>query len=187
MAAGGTTANVQLGPGRLWYAPIGTTEPTSASAALPSAWQAIGYTEEGSEVSIDLTVDEIEVAEEQDPILYVNSKRTTALTLELAETTRKRLALLLGWGALEADSASALEPPDSGNEIGVMLVWDSEETAAANPLNTRWIFRSAKPSGTISIARKKSPDKSTMPVEFMIEKPSNAKPFKIFPNSSGLI
>lgn len=187
MSAGGTTANVQLGPGRLWYAPIGTTEPTSASAALPSAWQAIGYTEEGSEVVVDLTVDEVEVAEELDPILYVNSKRTTTLSLQLAETTRKRMALVLGWGAGQTDSASALEPPDVGTEVGVMLVWDSEETADGNDDNVRWIFREAIPSGSVSIARRKSPDKSTIPVDFMVQKPSGAKAFKIFPNAAGLI
>lgn len=187
MSAGGTTANVQLGPGRLWIAPIGTTEPTSASAALPSAWVPLGYTEEGTEVTIELTVDEVEVAEELEPILYVNSKRTTTLTCELAETTRKRLAMVLGWGATQTDSASALEPPDPGTEVGVMIVWDSEETAAGNSENTRWVFRRAKPSGSISIARRKSPDKSTIPVEFMIERPTNAKPFIIFPNASGLI
>jgi len=187
MSAGGSTANVQLGPGRIWYAPLGTAEPTSASAALPSAWQAIGYTEEGTEVVIDLTVDEVEVAEELDPILYVNSKRTTTLSLQMAETTRKRLALVLGWGATETDSASALEPPDVGSEVAVMLVWDSDETADGNDQNVRWIFRSAKPSGSVSIARRKSPDKATIPVDFNIQKPAGAKPFKVFPNASGLI
>ena len=35
MAAGGTSSNVQHGPGRLDVAPVGTAEPTTASAALP--------------------------------------------------------------------------------------------------------------------------------------------------------
>jgi hypothetical protein len=187
MAAGGSSANIALGPGRLWYAPIGTAEPTSASAALPSAWQAVGYTEEGTEVEIESTVDEIEVAEELDPVLYANSKRTTKLSLEMAEPTRKRLALVMGGGASEVDTAASLEPPDTGTEQSVMLVWDSKETAAANAANVRWVFRSAKPSGTVTIARKKSPDKSTIPVEFMVQKPATAKPFIIFPNSLGQI
>lgn len=187
MAAGGNTANVHIGPGRLWYAPIGTAEPTSASAALPSAWTAVGYTEEGSEVAIELTVDEVEVAEELDPILYVNSKRTTTLSLQLAEATRKRLALVMGYGAGEDDSAAALEPPTVGSEVGVMLVWDSQEDADGNDDNIRWIFRQAKPSGSVTLARRKSPEKSTIPVDFLIEKPASATPFKIFPNADGNI
>jgi len=188
MAAGGSSANIHIGPGRLWYAPIGTTEPTSASAALPSAdWEAIGYTEEGSEVAVELTVDEVEVAEELDPVLYVNSKRTTTLTLQMAEATRKRLALVMGFGANESDDASSLEPPDVGSEVGVMLVWDSEENADGNSANKRWVFRQAKPSGTVTMSRRKSPEKSTIPVDFLIEKPPTAKPFIIFPNADGNI
>lgn len=187
MAAGGTTNNIEIGPGRLWYAPLGTAEPTSASAALPSAWQAIGYTEDGSEFALDQTVDEILVAEELDPVKYVNSKRTGQLTLAMAEPTRKRLALAIGLGAAETDSAASLEPPDPGTELGVMLVWDSQETAAANANNIRWIFRQAKPSGTATISRRKSPTKSTLPVVFMVSKPTGVKSFIVYPNSAGQI
>jgi hypothetical protein len=147
----------------------------------------LGYTEEGTEVTIDLTVDEVEVAEELEPILYVNSKRTTMLTCEMAETTRRRLAMVFGWGATQADNASALELPEPGTEVGVMIIFDTQENATGNAANTRWVFRRARPSGSISIARRKSPEKSTIPVEFMIERPTNAKPFIIFPNASGLI
>lgn len=187
MSAGGNTAQIELGPGRLWYAPLGTTEPTSASAAMPSAWQAIGYTEDGSTTTIELSAEEIEVEEELDPVLYVNVKRATSLSLEMAQPTRKRLALALGAGATALDSAEAFEPPDAGDEVAIMLVWDSEENADGNDQNIRWLYRQAKPTGTIEISRKKAPDKSLLPVEFNIEKPSNAKSFKVFPNAQGQI
>lgn len=187
MAAGGDPALIEIGPGRLWYAPLGTAEPTSASAAMPSAWQAIGYTENGTEVAIEQTVDEVNVAEELDPVAYVNSKRVTQVTLAMAEPTRKRLAVVLGLGAGYTDSAASLEPPDPGTEVGVMLVWDSQENAAANANNIRWVFRAAKPSGTATIARMKSPAKSTLPVVFMVTKPTGAKSFIVYPNSVGQI
>jgi hypothetical protein len=188
MAFGGTPGNVNLGVGRLWYAPLATTEPTSPSAALPSAWQAIGYTAEGTSVKIASKSDAVEVAEELDPIRYVNTSRTTSLSLSMVESTRKRLALAIGMGAGETDGAHALEPPDSGAETGFMLVWDSEETAAGNSANIRWIFRQCKATGTIDISRKKAPNKVAIPVEINCEKPNDgSKTFKVYPNASGLI
>lgn len=186
MAAGGTPGNVSLGPGRLYAAPLGTTEPTSGSAALPSAWIAVGYTEDGTEVAVDITSEGIEVAEELEPILYQMTKRSTKLTLSLAESTKRRLALAVGLGAATADDAASFQFPDASEVVGVMLVWDSMDTPTAS--NKRWIFRQCTPSGTISIARKKAPAKALIPVTFDCAKPSTSvKSVLVFPSSTGAI
>jgi hypothetical protein len=187
MAAGGTPGNVDLGPGRLYYAPLGTTEPVSCSAALPSAWIAIGYTEDGTAVETAITSEAIEVAEELDPIAYEQTKRTTKLTLSMAEATKKRLALALGAGAGYSDDSSTFEFPDAGSIVGIMLLWDSDETPTTNA-NKRWLFRKCTPSGTVSIARKKAPAKALIPVSFDCAKPSTAvKSIIVFPNASGQV
>lgn len=186
MAAGGTPGNVLLGPGRLYYAPLGTTEPVSCSAALPSAWISVGYTEEGTQVDMEITSESIEVAEELDPIRFSQTKRTTKLMLSMAEVTKKRLALALGAGAGAADDAAFFEPPDPSAIVGVMLVWDSDEVPSAT--NRRWIFRQCTPSGTTSVARKKAPNKSLIPVTFDCAKPSaSTPPVRVYPNASGQI
>ena len=186
MAAGGTPGNVDLGPGRLYYAPLGTAEPASCSAALPSAWIAVGYTEDGTEVQTDITSEAIEVAEELDPIAYEQTRRTTKLTMSMAETTKSRLALALGAGAATVNDATAFEFPDAGTTVAVMFVWDSEETPSAT--NRRWIFRKCTPSGTVSTARRKAPQKALIPVTFDCAKPdSTTKSVKVFPNASGQI
>lgn len=187
MAAGGTAGNVQLGPGRLWVAPIGTTEPASASAALPSAWIAVGYTEDGTTFTVEITSEPIEVAEELDPILYVNTRRTNQLAVQMAEMTRRRLALALASG-ITPDDATAFEPVNPGSEVKVMLVWDSNEDATTgSPGNRRWLFRQCSASGTIEIHRQKAPNKALLPVTFNVEKPSGLAPFKVYPNSTGLV
>lgn len=183
MAAGGNADHVELGPGRLWVAPLGTTEPTSASAALPSAWVAIGYTEDGSAYAADITSEPVEVAEELDPIKYENTRRLNRLTFQMAETTARNLVLALGGGASQANDGSSVEPPDPGSEVAVMIVWDSEENAGAS--NVRWLYRQAKPSGTIEIGHRKAPAKSLIPVTFNLEKPATLKPWKVFPNAAG--
>lgn len=187
MAAGGTPGNVHLGAGRLWVAPIGTTEPVNASSALPSAWRAVGYTEDGTTVTLDMTNEEIEVAEEYEPILYVMTKRTTMVSVQMAEATKANLALALGLGAAVANDSAYVEPPIPGAEIGFMLVWDSQETAAGNADNKRWIFRQCKIAGSVEMSTNKAPAKKLIPVEINVEKPTGLAPWRAFPNASGRI
>ena len=185
MAAGGTPGNVQLGPGRLYVAPIGTTEPASASAVLDAAFVAVGYTEAGSQFQTTVTNSEVEVAEEVDPIAYVMSKRASQLAFAMAETTRRRLALALGSGVVP-DNATAYEPPDPGSEVAVVIVWDSDE-AQTGSTNSRWIFREAKAGGTVTLSRSKAPGKATIAALFNLQKPSGLAPFKVFPDSAGRV
>lgn len=189
MAAGGTSSNVQLGPGRIYVAPIGTTEPISASAALPSAWRAIGYTDQGTGITTETTSEPVEVAEELDPILYVNTRRLSGVAFAMAETTRRNLALALNMGAAAANDATALELPEPGEEVRVMIVWDSEDDPTANggAENIRWIFRKAYQSGAIEVPRRKAPAKSILAVNFRLEKPDGLRVAKVFPNAAGLI
>lgn len=185
MAAGGTAGSVHLGPGRLYYAPLGTAEPTNASAALPSAWKVVGYTEEGTQVETEITSEAVEVAEELDPIRFVQTRRANRLSFSMVEMTVGRLALSLGAGATTTDDGTAFEFPDPDALVSVMFVWDSLDTPGA--LSRRWLFRQCSPSGTISIPRRKAPDKALIPVTFNVEKPSTAKPVKIFPDATGRI
>ena len=186
MSAGGTSGNIHLGPGRLYYAPLGTTEPTNCSSALPSAWLVVGYTEDGSTVSTEISTEAIMVAEELDPVSYSQIKRSTTVNLAMAEMAVSRLALAMGAGATRTDTAASFEFPAPDAIVGVMLVWDSLDTPSA--LNKRWIFRSVFPDGNISISRKKAPNKATIPVSFLAALPTGqTSPVKVYPNSSGLI
>jgi hypothetical protein len=188
MAAGGSPTNVKLGPGRLYYAPLGTTEPVSSSAALPSAWQAIGYTENGTEIATNITSEDIEVAEEFDPIDNVMTKRSTVVTVEMAESTKKRLLLALGAGASFADDGAVFEMPDADAVVGVMMVWDSDLGTTPTNLNRRILFRSVKPSGNVTTVRRKAPAKSTISATFTAIKPDAAnRAVKFFPNGLGQI
>lgn len=187
MTAGGTTSNVHLGPGRLYVATLGTTEPTSATAVLGSAFNPVGYTEQGSAFSTNLTNSEVDVEEEVDPILYVLSKRANTLAVTLAETTRRNLALAVGGGAGAVNDATTFEPPDPGTEVGVMIVWDSTLADTPASTNVRWLFRQCKGGGTIAIPRRKAPNKATIAVTFNLEKPSSSAPYKVFPNANGAV
>ena len=185
MAAGGVSSNIELGAGRLYYAPLGTAEPVSCSAVLPSAWQVVGYTETGSDVSFQYTVSDINVAEELYPVLVTPTTATGVVKFDMAEPTRRRLALAFGAGAGYLDDAESFEPPALGAQVAVMMVWDSLDVPSA--LNVRWVFRQLYPAGTIDIKNQKAPNKKLVPVEMRMIKPNAAQPFIVFPNSAGLI
>lgn len=186
MAAGGNPLNVDLGPGRLYFAPVGTTEPTNCSTAMPSAWNALGYTEDGTSIDFEITSEAVEVAEEVAPIGFEQTRRTTQLSVTMAEATKKRLTLALGGGASGTDDSTVFNPPTPGSVVPVMLVWDAMDTTDAT--NRRWVFRQCTPSGTVNIARRKAPQKALIAVTFDCAKPTSAlEPFSVFPNSSGQI
>lgn len=171
---------VLLGAGTLYVAPIGTTEPTSASATLPSAWREVGYTDDGTAFGFTYTNEPIEVEEEFYPVKYATTSVELAVGFAMKQTSRRNLALALNAGADAASDGTSFEPPDPGDEVRVMLVYDTEDGA-------RWIFRKVFQGGTVNMARKKAPDASLIPVEFRVEKPTGLAPFKVFPTAAGLV
>lgn len=98
------TGNVTTGPGTLYYAPLGTTEPASRTEAWPAGWVAVGYTAEGHSFSSSLSIDDVEVAELLDPVRRVTTKRDTKVAFAMAEITLAHLKLLMNGGTTVADS-----------------------------------------------------------------------------------
>ncbi len=188
MAAGGNPNRVKLGPGRLTYAPLGTAEPASASAVLPSAWRPVGYTEDGTEVATNITSEDIEVAEEFDPIDNVMTARSTVVNVTMAEARKSNLSLALGGDGTATDDGDGFEFPDPATIPGVMLVWDSDLTDTPTATNRRWIFRKVKPSGNVTVVRRKAPAKNSISASLTAVKPdaTNAA-VKVFPNANGEI
>lgn len=182
----GTSSNIELGPGLLYVAPLGTTEPVSASASLDAAFVAVGYTEDGSTFTWTTESEGIMVEEEFDPIRYATTGRVGKVSFEMAETTRRNLSLAINAGAGAANTAAGLEPPAPGTEDRVIIVWTSDPQGPSETA-CRWIYRQCFQSGEAQIARKKSPDKALLAVEFSLEKPSSNQPWKVFPNADGLI
>lgn len=176
----GNSAAVQSGPGLLYVAPVGTTEPTTASAALPSAWREVGYTEDGNAFSYEITNEGLEVAEEFDVIRYNTTGRNASVTFQMAETTRANFALALNKGANEANDNTPLEPPDPGDEVRVMIVLNADSGA-------RWIYRQCLQAGTTEIANRKAPQKRLIAVTFRLEKPTGLAPFRVIPTGTGLL
>lgn len=165
----GTPAGVKVGPGLLYIAPIGTTEPSDVSGALPSAWTAVGYTEEGSTFKFETKFEDVEVAEELDPVKIVATGRMSSVEFKMAEINARNVSKAFNGGTIGTPTGGSVtfEPPDLGAETRVMLVWQSDDN------QERWLLRRVLQTGAVEIARKKAPDKSVIPVEFKCEIPTD--------------
>jgi hypothetical protein len=175
------SAAVRFGkPGKLYIAPIDTDEPTTAVDAWPSGWVPLGYTDEGSSFSYELSTDNVEVAEELDILARVTTGRDASVEFALAEITKKNLSIAFNGGMVVGDAmAWTYEPPALGSEVRVMLGWDANPTVASNDL--RIIFRRCLQGGSIGLENRKGATKSTISANFQLEKPlDGAAIIKIF-------
>lgn len=172
---------VHLGPGILYTAAVATTDPANVAAVTgSSAWTEVGYTENGTTFDYTLTVADIFVEEEFDPVKIATTARKSTLTFQMAQTTRRNLALALNIGSGAANGATQLEPPSPGTELRVKIAWLSEEGAL-------WCGRQCIQAGDLKVARQKAPNKATFPVTFNLEKPSGAQPFFVIPTTVGSV
>lgn len=177
----GTPGAVKVGPGLLYVAPIGTAEPTTGSAALPSAWIALGFTETGHTFTVNTTYADIMVAESLDPIRTTAVSRVTSLALQMAEINAQNWDIALNGGTIGSPSVGfvTFEPPALGSESRLMLVWQSDDH------QEQLLCRRVVQTGSIGVPRQKAPNKSLIPVDFRLELPlDGSKIFKLWQPSA---
>lgn len=166
--------SISLGAGTLYVAPLGTAEPANLTTAWPAAWEKVGYTEEGSEFSYEFSTDPVEVAESLDPLFYRTTGRSGSVAFSMAENTVRNLTLAFNGGKVDVTATHVtFEAPEPGEEVRRMIGFQSEDGTE------RWVWRQTFQGGSVSVARRKGADKTTLPVEFRVEKPqTGARPFK---------
>lgn len=166
----GVPGALALGPGQLFIASTGTPEPTdltTAWAAVSANWVMLGYTNEASEFRYQPATDDVEVAEELDPISTQTTGRTSMLSFALAQMTATNLKRAMNGGTITTGAGIVtFEPPDLGTEVRVMLGWEAEDSTE------RWVYRQCYQQGDITITRGKGAVKALIPVEFRLEKPT---------------
>lgn len=187
MARTVATPTVLTDPGFLWIAPLGTAEPTNTVAGgvftddPAVAWLPLGATTEGSTFAYSTSVEPIRVAELFDPVRYATTERGGSIAFNLADWTLSnyRRALNGGVAALTATSGTGatalteLEPPDPGEEVRSMILWESTDQTL------RLLIRQALQGGEVSSAFTRAPDYASIPCTFNLEMPTTgAKPFK---------
>jgi hypothetical protein len=175
--------NIATDPGVLFWAPLGTAEPTHAvtasvfSDSWPAGWLALGATDAGSNFKWKTSFDKIEVEEFLDPIKYVTTGREGSVAFALASINMANFKKALNGGTVTVTGAttttmSMYTPPAAGAEVRCMIGWESQDSTE------RLICYQTINTGEVSINRKKGKDKAVLPVEFSLEIPSSGFPFK---------
>lgn len=187
-------AAVRFGkPGKLYIAPLDdgaavptpTPEPGNEKDVWPAGWVPLGYTDEGSVFNYEISMDNVEVAEELDPIARVTTGRDASIEFALAEITYKNLTLAFNGGIVVGDGlAWEFEPPELGKETRVMVGWDAYNDPADNDL--RMIFRRCLQGGSIGMENRKGTTKSVISASFQLEKPHDNKPLLVIYGSGNL-
>jgi len=175
--------NIATDPGILFWAPLGTAEPTHAVVGSvftdlwPGAWLALGATDAGSNFKWKTSFDKIEVEEFLDPIRYVTTGREGSVAFALASISATNMKRALNGGTLTTTGATtttmtSYTPPAPGAEVRAMIGWESLDSTE------RLICYQTINTGEVSVSRKKGKDKAVLPVEFALEIPSSGFPFK---------
>jgi hypothetical protein len=178
--AGEDPRAVRVGPGWLYIAPVGATEPTDLSGELGetgtpnlAAWVPLGYTDEGSTFTFNQTFENVEVEEEYDPVEVLQTAREINISFASAQLTAANLKTAFNGGTITtASGIVTFEPPEAGDYTPVALAWEATDGLE------RWLFRRCIQVGTVEISRRRAPNKAVIPTQFRATKPHDAKPFR---------
>lgn len=177
----GNPTNIALGPGILYLAALGTAGPTTLDDVWVTAWSALGYTNDGSAQSYAPSYEDVEVAEELEPLDSTPTGRTLSVQFTLAEMTAKNLQAAFNGGTITFTAAAVgppavraftkFEPPPLGVETHVAIGFQAEDG-----LERIW-WRDCKQVGNVETGRRKGADKAGIPCEFRAYKPASGAPF----------
>lgn len=178
----GNPTNIALGPGILKIAPLGSTEPDDIDTAWDAAWTDLGYTNEGSTQSYSPSYEDVEVAEELEPLDSVATGRTISVAFTLAELTAQNLKAAMNGGTVTFTAAvtgppatrafTKFEPPALGTEVHTMIGFEAEDG------KERIVWRDCKQVGNVEMSRRKGAEKAGIPCEFRAFIPSDgSRPF----------
>lgn len=171
-------SKVKVGPGYLYgHLTVGAPEPvdlTTPWTTVDPGYFQFGYTDGGHQVNINPKFDAIAVEEELTPVRYEENLREIGMDFALAEMTARNLQIVHNGGTIVTGTGIVtFEPPVTGQVTRIVIGWQSLDN------EERWVFRKCVQTGSIGIARKKSPNKATLPASFMCETPSGAvRPYK---------
>jgi hypothetical protein len=171
---------VIAGVGLLYVAPLSATAPVSATSTRDVSFREVGYTEAGATINTSVETEDLEVAEELEPIGTSTTRRSGAVSFEMAQATADNLALALNLGAdIPLLGSDPIEPPDPDEEVYISLMLETNQGA-------RWYFPKVKNGAEFSMARAKT-GKTLIAVEMSLYKVVGRKLFSVWRGTGGAI
>lgn len=181
----GNPAAIELDPGVLYVAPLGTTLPTarpSVQASPFAGFRALGFTENGTTMTpYKPNFAKVNVEELIYPVRYAIQDAEGMIDAMLAEITRTNTALANNLGANAVNDTTTLTPVVPGSELNVVVMWESAL------LDCRWVFPSCINTAALGMPRRKAPNKALIPVNFMIVQAAGLFPWYCYPSATGQV
>jgi len=171
----GNPKALALGPGYLRLGVLSATEPVDLTTAWDTDdWTDPFYTDEGSEFSYNTSFEPVTVAEELDQMDHVPTGREMMVSFAMAEITATNLKTAMNGGTITSGTGiETFEAPELGEETYRAVGFESEDGLE------RWVWRQAKQTGQIQMARRKGAQKTLIACQFQIFKPAaGGTPFK---------
>lgn len=174
---------IAVGAGVIYWAPIGTTEPTWAASAskftnaISAPWMEIGATEDGLTFTEQRAVADLIPEETLVPEKVVTTSITASVSFSMwyIHDDNWLLAHNGGTWTTTGTSGTAIntyKPPAQGAETRAMLLWMADDNT-----HLLW-FPQCFNTANVSVPMKKGPNKAVLPVEFRLEQPASGDYYK---------
>jgi len=136
VAVNSVTSNlIESGPGKIYYAPLGTAIPTITAAASKVAatwtsWVSPGSTDAGITYTESVETADIQVAESLYPVRTVSTSKTSRIAFVMNEISDLNWKLACNGGTITTSGTGATKlntyvPPLVGSEVRVMLAFQA--------------------------------------------------------------
>jgi hypothetical protein len=176
---------IGVGPGYLYFGPLGSAMPTNTVAGSvftdtwPGGWLPWGITRDGNEFQYAVTTDVIEAAEYFDPLVIVTTGRAAQVAFECITISATIMARALNGGTKTTSGAGAtllttVTPPQAGAEARAMIGWEAQDNSE------RFVMEQAFNAGTLTIGRHKGSNNAGITLEWHAELPASGFPFQQF-------
>jgi hypothetical protein len=174
-----TPGHIRVGAGTLWWAPLGTSEPSLtvtagklATVTGVSGWVNIGATDNGSTFARQVQTGDVTPEENFYPELIATTGITESVSFGMLYMSPDNWLLAFNGGTTStagsgATALTTYTPPAPGSEVNRMLIWQSADDTE------RQIWRSVFNVGQASIVRQKAPNKAVLAVEFRVLQPAS--------------
>lgn len=167
---------VLVGTGTLYLAPIGTAFPANPTVTPSAPLEDVGYSEEGWTFVADRTLENVEVAEEVDPLRRLKTAQSLSIRGAAAQASLENLQLALGGGTITPNDPAAgfrrYTPPSSSAFDEYVALFRVEA-----PPGDGTKFRDIRCPRVVSVAavemsHAKAPQKTLIAMEFGLLVPS---------------
>lgn len=169
---------VKTGPGRIYYAPLGTTIPTftAASSKITGTWTnwlEVGATDEGLTYTESTDTSDVTVAESLYPVRTETTGKSSRVAFSMAHVSDENWALAMNGGTITTSGTGATKlntyvPPLIGAEVRKMLAFVSKDDDEVI------VWPQVFNVGSVETARSGFDTKHLLPVEFAVELPDPA-------------